>query len=141
MTRCYHAVSLVKESKEAYESYRKVLNLKPGEPFGPYCSACCPLWYDEKGNYGVGPNPRPTKDKYDGGGLWHDAFERMYLPIGEFETDQYGNLRRKDNHDGDIQKYRLPAPGSSASPVADTEVAPNPPETQGEAKKRPRRLE
>jgi len=65
--------------------YKKQLNLKDGEAFGNYCSACCPL----------------------GNGKWHGEFDRIYLPKGEFETAPNGNLRHKKTLDEDIEKFAI----------------------------------
>lgn len=46
------------------------------------CSACGPTKYSD----GV-----PTKF-----GKWHDRFKRKYIPIGEFVTNNVGNLVHKD---------------------------------------------
>lgn len=77
--------------RAAAASYREVLGLAPGSPFGKLCSACSPLWYGAGRGYGVGPNPNPTK----GHGLWHGHFSRDFLPKGQFTTNREGNLVHK----------------------------------------------
>lgn len=105
-TNGYHCpVSWLEERPEVYASYREILGLKPDEPYGKYCSACSPIWFTKKGRYGVGPNPDPKPGR--DGGLWHGRFERRFLPKGEFETAPNGNLRKKSNHDENIDKYVL----------------------------------
>ena len=110
-TRGYHCLNNNNrsdgKSREALASYRAILGLALDEDFGPTCSACCPIWYDEKGDFGIGPNPNPTADKYDGGGLWHGGFPRRFLPKGQFETNAVGNLCHKVTKDTDIKKYEL----------------------------------
>ena len=105
--RCGHPYFLnsYKEPKPELDSYREILGIPPGAEFQQYCSACCPLWFD-KNQFGMGRNPNPTP----GNGLWHGAFKRMYLPIGEFETNpSTGNLRRigEEGDCMDISKYFL----------------------------------
>ncbi|MFH1409119.1 MAG: hypothetical protein ABIH34_04390 [Nanoarchaeota archaeon] len=65
--------------------YRQKLGLQEDEPFGSYCSACCPL----------------------GDGKWHGKFDRIYLPKGEFETACNGNLRHKRTLDENIEKFAI----------------------------------
>lgn len=74
---------LEESAKEAAASYRKVLGLAEGEPFGVYCSQCNPVWYTNKGTeYGIGPNPNPTV----GYGLWHGKFPRR--PYEDWISEQ-----------------------------------------------------
>ena len=40
-------------------------------------------------------------------GTWHGEFKRVYLPMGEFETNEVGNLRHKVTGDCDYRKYAL----------------------------------
>lgn len=108
-TSCSHSSYLMnsewdkqhKEPKhviEALASYKKILGLEPEQPFGKYCSACCPMWFDQNGEYGIGPNPNPGPDRPErgsGGGVWHGRWERKFLPKGQFETGPDGNLRHK----------------------------------------------
>jgi hypothetical protein len=117
LTRGYHGQWAMNEEfkkprepevKEALDSYKTILGLRPEEPFGKYCSACCPVWYNEEGSYGVGPNPHPSTDRFHGGGMWHGRFARTFLPKGQFETDQGGNLRHRETGDGDILGWALP---------------------------------
>lgn len=110
LTDCYHCVYMFNSdfeegrNIEAMTSYKKVLGLKMEEPFGHYCSACCPVWYNDKGMYGIGPNPNPK----EGEGEWHNGFERRFLPKGIFETNpNTGNLRfigQKEDAK-DMEKY------------------------------------
>lgn len=122
LTRCYHCTLNREEEHPAITSYREIVGLKPGERFGHYCSACCPVWFTEKGDYGVGPNPKPSADKWEGGGLWHGRWERMFLPLGEFETNQVGNLQRKGTTDDQVSKWAIPVPPGIDGPITATEV-------------------
>jgi len=45
------------------------------------CSACAPEKFTDGTDTDLGK--------------WHDEFERKFLPLGEFETDEVGNLRHK----------------------------------------------
>ena len=52
----------------------------------------------------------PTKHK--GGepsyfGKWHGKFDRVFLPIGEFKTDNQGNLEKISNGDKDHMRYQI----------------------------------
>lgn len=95
---------------KALLSYKEILGLKPKQKFKNYCSACCPMWLDGH-DYGVGPNPNPKKDKWDGGGLWHGDFRRRFYPMGKMFTDDVGNLKHKDHpNDSDLKKFEIPAP-------------------------------
>lgn len=43
-------------------------------------------------------------------GKWHGKFDRVYLPIGMFETNKQGNLAHKETGEVDSQantKYRV----------------------------------
>jgi hypothetical protein len=85
-----------------FAQWRKVMGLKEGAPFGPYCSFCSPIWYDEKGGYGEGPNPSPA---------WHGRFEREYLPLGEWEMlPRNGGLIHKGTRKTDYENYLIAAP-------------------------------
>ena len=68
--------------KDVTDSYRKVLGLKPTEPFGSYCYVCNPIWIQpctcgmvphkagcRRHHYGVGANPHPRQ--------WHGKFPRV----------------------------------------------------------------
>jgi hypothetical protein len=90
-------------TNEALLSYKKILGLKPGEEFQDTCSACCPVWYTENGDYGVGPNPNPKPEE----GLWHGEFERIFLPKGKFRTNRVGNLEHIETGDDKVQKWKL----------------------------------
>lgn len=58
------------------------------------CSACGPLKFN---------NGTPTEST----GCWHNEFDRMFLPKGEFETNQVGNLARKSDGDDNVRKYAI----------------------------------
>ncbi len=38
-------------------------------------------------------------------GAWHNQFDRKFLPIGKFKTDNFGNLRHVDTGSTDYNKY------------------------------------
>ncbi len=86
---------LVKDVPKALASYREVLGLQGDEEFGRYCSACTPIWFNEEGNYGIGPRPADYVCRDKDSGKWHGRFERRFLPKGEYETAANGNLRHK----------------------------------------------
>ncbi len=46
------------------------------------CSACCPSTYRDG-------------TKCSKGGKWHGQFARVFLPMGEWETNKGGNLQHK----------------------------------------------
>lgn len=50
----------------------------------PLCSACDPLI-----------------------GKWHEEFPRIFLPLGEFKTNQVGNLEHIATGDTDVSKYQI----------------------------------
>ncbi len=60
------------------------------------CSACGPTKFCDGS---------PTRF-----GKWHNRFERIFLPMNMFETNQLGNLVHKETGDEDYHKYRLPTP-------------------------------
>jgi len=60
------------------------------------CSACAPTHY--KGG----------KEVNEEGGKWHGEFDRMFLPKGQFETNDVGNLCHKETKDDDVKKWALP---------------------------------
>ena len=70
--------------KEVALSYKKILGLAESAELGVYCSACSPVWFNEKGEMGTGPRPanaislRGSNKKYDG--RWHGVFARCYYP-------------------------------------------------------------
>lgn len=113
--------------KDVEESYRKVLNLPDHMPWGKYCSVCNPLWFDARGNYGKGPRPigyaeSNKKDFLQSGnlGVWHGRFERIFLPKGQFYTNNEGNLAHVRTHDTKVDKYKLPEedrPGHHTTPL------------------------
>jgi hypothetical protein len=57
------------------------------------CSACAPTKYSDG---------TPTEF-----GVWHDQFDRVYLPKGMFVTDKCGDLAHKDTRDTDFRKYAV----------------------------------
>ena len=71
----------------ALASYRQILGLQPGAPFGSYCSACSPMWF-KNGELGAGPNPNPKP----GEGLWHDRFPQVFFTLDSMTTNPEGNL-------------------------------------------------
>lgn len=116
LTPCSHSTYLMNQEFKrnpkhpAFLSYKKILGLYPKQVFKNYCSACCPVWFDGQ-NYGVGPNPSPKADKWNGGGLWHGDFRRRFFPMGKMFTDDGGNLKHKEHpDDSDILKYEIPKP-------------------------------
>ncbi len=58
------------------------------------CSACGPETYSDG---------QATKD-----GSWHGQFERVFLPLGMFVTNEVGNLAHKETGETDYRKYALP---------------------------------
>ena len=40
-------------------------------------------------------------------GVWHDQFDRTFLPLGEFETNDVGNLKHKETGDEDYRKFEI----------------------------------
>lgn len=57
------------------------------------CSACGPVLYNDG---------TPTKF-----GKWHDQFDRTFLPLGMFVTNERGNLAHKDNGDDNFRAYEI----------------------------------
>lgn len=102
--------ALVSDDELLKESYRKVLGLESGVKLGNYCSACTPLWFDDRGNCGTGPNPSPEP----GEGLWHGKFERVYYPLGSVYTDKQGNLAGTGLTKGRKEPYVLDVPQRTA---------------------------
>ena len=94
-------------------SYRVVLGLKEDQPLGQYCSACSPVWEDQDGKYGLGPNPNPIP----GHGMWHGQFKRSYYPKGKFWMDEDGNLRHVASGDPEIEKWRLEEEDPEPAPI------------------------
>ena len=78
-------INFFKSDPEVIKKYKQQLGLTEDEPFGNYCSACTP----------------------SGDGKWHNKFERIFLPKGEFETAPNGNLRHKKTLDEDVRKFAL----------------------------------
>jgi hypothetical protein len=83
--------------RDVTDSYRKVLGLSPGEPFGHYCYLCNPIWIrpctcgtlpHKPGHgchhYGVGANPNVRH--------WHGKFCRVFYPKSRVYTDSHGKL-------------------------------------------------
>jgi hypothetical protein len=57
------------------------------------CSACAP--------------PRDCNGKGTGYGVWHNEFDRVFLPKGEFHTNPTGNLARRLDGDTDYKKWEI----------------------------------
>lgn len=64
------------------------------------CSACAPTRYSQEDGGG------PTEY-----GEWHGHFERVYLPMGEFFTNDRGNLEHRATKREDFRAFAIPAPG------------------------------
>ena len=60
------------------------------------CSACAPTKFR---------SGTPTEF-----GKWHGQFARIFLPIGQFKTNEQGDLEHIETGDTDIKKYRLVGP-------------------------------
>lgn len=109
ITKCSHSSYKMNVQFEndptnlALNSYKKIIGIDPSMPFGRYCSACCPVWFNNEDKYGVGPNPNPKP----GCGLWHNKFRRMFLPKGQFSTARNGNLMHTETQDEDVAKWKL----------------------------------
>lgn len=56
------------------------------------CSACGPVKYEDG-----------TPTEY---GTWHGEFERVFLPLGMFETNRVGSLAHKETGDENFSAYR-----------------------------------
>ncbi len=111
LTTAYWTKHRLDDQPEVLASYREVLGLKDGEELGSYCSVCSPFWFTEDGSYGVGPRPvgyEKTSRKYrDSDGLWHNKFDRIFLPKGLFHTNGDGNLAHIETLDTAVDQYRL----------------------------------
>jgi len=57
------------------------------------CSACGPTKFKEGDLSGLGK--------------WHGKFDRIYLPMGEFKTNQVGNLEHIKTGSEDFRCFRL----------------------------------
>lgn len=99
---------------DALKSYKHALGMEETEDFQPACQGCSPIWFDSDGNYGVGEAPdnavtRKSQDRRPK--TWHGRFSRIYLPKGEWETNQEGNLVKIGETDKlgkyDTSKYAL----------------------------------
>ena len=89
---------ITKERKpEVYKSYKKVLGLTEEDEFGKYCCVCNPVWFADNRQYGIGENPNKKE--------WHNKFERIFLPKGEWITNKVGNLEHKITGEQDYYKY------------------------------------
>jgi hypothetical protein len=82
--------------KEIFKSYREILGLQSEEKFGEYCCVCNPIWYKDH-NLASGAPLEPAK--------WHNKFKRMFLPLGQWETNGEGNLQHKITGETDYSKY------------------------------------
>ena len=60
------------------------------------CSACGPAKYRDG-----------TPSEY---GKWHNVFPRVFLPLGQFKTNDVGNLEHIESGSENYQQYALPAP-------------------------------
>lgn len=63
------------------------------------CSACGPTHYRDG-----------KATKY---GVWHDEFDRVFLPLGMFVTNRVGNLAHKDTGDENFRAYAI-SPAAAA---------------------------
>jgi hypothetical protein len=110
LTGCYWSRNLLEKHPDVLASYRQVLGLDEKAEFGHYCSACNPVWFDEGGEYGVGPRPVGYENKHgEHMGVWHGRFERIFLPKMLFHTNEDGNLAHMETLDTEVDKYRLEA--------------------------------
>ncbi|WP_199203058.1 hypothetical protein [Paraburkholderia madseniana] len=57
------------------------------------CSACGPKWYADG-----------TPTEY---GTWHDQFERVFLPRGQFKTNREGNLEHIETGRTDFRAFAI----------------------------------
>lgn len=57
------------------------------------CSACAPAMFKDGSETGLGE--------------WHNEFNRTFLPIGEFRTDEQGNLEHIKTGSKDWAKWAL----------------------------------
>jgi hypothetical protein len=57
------------------------------------CSACGPTLYDDG-----------STTRY---GQWHGKFDRTFLPLGMFKTNQKGNLAHVETGDEDFFKFDI----------------------------------
>lgn len=60
------------------------------------CSACGPAHYK---------SGKPSE-----WGSWHGEFDRVFLPLGMFKTNQRGDLAHIETGDSDFRKYAIPTP-------------------------------
>ncbi len=58
------------------------------------CSACGPTMYAN--------NEGPTEF-----GVWHNRFDRVFLPLGEFKKNRSGNLEHIKDGSEDFRSYAL----------------------------------
>lgn len=57
------------------------------------CSACGPTRYSDG-----------ATTRY---GVWHNKFDRVFLPAGKFKTNQRGNLEHTETGSEDFRSYGL----------------------------------
>lgn len=57
------------------------------------CSACSPAKFSDGAQAD--------------GGAWHGRFERVFLPKGEFKTNQRGNLEHIESGSEDFRKFAI----------------------------------
>ncbi len=55
------------------------------------CSACGPANFEDGSDTGLGK--------------WHCEFTRIFLPMGQFRTNDKGNLEHKETGNTDLSKY------------------------------------
>ena len=61
------------------------------------CSACSPAKFSDG----------TTNDE---GGAWHDRFDRIFLPKGEFHTNREGNLQHTKTGKTGIREFAIDPP-------------------------------
>ncbi len=62
------------------------------------CSACAPTRYSDG---------TPVTRK---AGKWHDQFDRVFLPKGEFHTNREGNLQHTKTKSTDFRSFAIDPP-------------------------------
>jgi len=83
----YLNISKDQKNIEAAKRAKEELGLSDDEPLGHYCSVCSPISFN---------------------GLihsWHNRFPREYLPKGEWQTDNEGNLEHKITKAKNFEDY------------------------------------
>lgn len=82
-----------------YKSYKDVLGSTVEDEFGEYCCICNPMWFGEDGSFGLGKCPEKKE--------WHGKFDRIFLEMGKWETNEVGNLRHKATGETNFRKHAL----------------------------------